>query len=421
MAAIKHRLVVFGCLLLTGFCFWKAAPGLLGNQNSSSVQSAQAAANSLNTMKHGITTPIQDIRPGMRIVGHNPKREEVESTIDPTPGSWRLLSVRMEKSDGGYFEAQLLRPLSWISRHKAKPGRTIQLNMPEMRVVGAAEVISISDCPPIDPGNDSVVISTFKNVSNNVLNIYVEGESEPIGVTAGHPIWSEDRLAFIHSEKLQVGERLRSALGRPIRITSIEPRAGPEAVYNFEVAGEHVYCVSESGVLVHNSSSCGDPLRTLNLGAGDNPLSGAVNVDLRLNKGIDVVADAKKLPFVNEAFEQVVSLNPHGFNPISSETSRVLQSGRNLNVVAQPNNPFFKQLGLSNRLRNKLLKPGGIDVARQQILGNQELLSKLQNQGFEFVDIRLADSRFKFGTAKTTDGSSSLDPNAFVQIVLRKQ
>ena len=254
MSAFKHRFVVFGCLLLTGFCFWKAAPGLLGDQNSSAVQSAQASANSLNTKKCGITTPIQDIRPGMRIVGHNPKREEVESTIDPTPGYWRLLSVRMEKSDGGYFEAQLLRPLSWISRHKAKPGRTIQINMPEMHVVGAAEVISISDCPPIDPGNDPVVISTFKNVSN----IYIEGESKPIGVTAGHPIWSEDRQEFVHSEKLQVGEKLRSALGHTVRITSIEPRAGPEAVYNLEVAGEHVYCVADSGLLVHNSAPCGN-------------------------------------------------------------------------------------------------------------------------------------------------------------------
>lgn len=162
----------------------------------------------------------------------------------------------MRKEDGSYFEAELLRPLSWIYRHHAQPGAVIQLNMPEMYVVGAAEVLSISDCPPIDPGDGPVVISTFKNVSHNVLNIYVEGETEPIGVTAGHPIWSEDRQAFVHTDQLQPGERLRSAVGKTVRITSIEIRAGPEAVYNLEVAGEHVYSVTNSGLLVHNSGPC---------------------------------------------------------------------------------------------------------------------------------------------------------------------
>ena len=141
----------------------------------------------------------------------------------------------------------------------ALSGAVNELNMSEMYVVGAAEVLSISACPPIDPGDGPVVLSTFKNVANNVLNIYVEGEAEPIGVTAGHPIWSEDRQTFVHSDQLQPGERLRSALGKTVRITSIEIRAGPEPVYNLEVAGEHVYSVTGSGLLVHNTCSPQDP------------------------------------------------------------------------------------------------------------------------------------------------------------------
>jgi hypothetical protein len=36
-------------------------------------------------------------------------------------------------------------------------------------------------------------------------------------------------------------------------LTDITPRAGPETVYNFEVAGEHVYYVGSDGLLVHNA------------------------------------------------------------------------------------------------------------------------------------------------------------------------
>ncbi|QDT78574.1 hypothetical protein Mal35_20230 [Gimesia maris] len=256
MSDLTRKLAIFTCLLLTSFCFWKVGVGLTGGVDTEILPSAQAAISPSFSPPRVVTTPIQQMRPGMRIVGRNPLRMQTEPTIDPMPEGWRLVSVRMLKEDGTYFEAELLRPLSWIYRHHAQPGAVIQLNMPEMYVVGAAEVLSISDCPPIDPGDGPVVISTFKNVSHNVLNIYVEGETEPIGVTAGHPIWSEDRQAFIHSDQLQPGERMRSAVGKTVRITSIEIRAGPEPVYNLEIAGEHVYSVTGSGLLVHNTAEC---------------------------------------------------------------------------------------------------------------------------------------------------------------------
>ena len=60
----------------------------------------------------------------------------------------------------------------------------------------------------------------------------------------------------MHTDQLQPGERLRSAVGKTVRITSIEIRAGPEPVYNLEIAGEHVYSVTGSGLLVHNSGPC---------------------------------------------------------------------------------------------------------------------------------------------------------------------
>ena len=256
MSDFIRKMTTFSLLLFTGFCFLKAGAGLVSGDSDLSPTEVDAAVPARITQQRLQTTPIQQMRPGMRVVGQNPLRIQTEPTIDPTPEGWRLVSVRMLKEDGTYFEAELLRPLSWIYRHHAQPGAVIQLNMPEMYVVGAAEVLSISDCPPIDPGDGPVVISTFKNVSHNVLNLYVEGETEPIGVTAGHPIWSEDRQAFVHTDQLQPGERLRSAVGKTVRITSIEIRAGPEPVYNLEIAGEHVYSVTDSGLLVHNITWC---------------------------------------------------------------------------------------------------------------------------------------------------------------------
>ncbi|EDL57111.1 type IV secretion protein Rhs [Gimesia maris] len=316
MPEITRKLAIFSCLLFTNFCFWKAGMGLTGGVDAEILPSAHAAMSPSISPPRVVTTPIQEMRPGMRVVGRNPLRIETEATIDPTPAGWRLVSVRMLKPDGTYFEAELLRPLSWISLHRAKPGAVIQLNMPEMYVVGAAEVLSISDCPPIDPGDGPVVISTFKNTADNVLNIYVEGETEPIGVTAGHPIWSEDRQAFIHSDQLQPGERLRSAVGKTVRITSIEIRAGPEPVYNLEIAGEHVYSVTGSGLLVHNAGPCYLVPR-------------GQNVDLdSLYSTTDVLSSSHLV-------SQFDTLNARSFHPALGNPSRVLTQA-DLNVARLP-------------------------------------------------------------------------------------
>ena len=42
----------------------------------------------------------------------------------------------------------------------------------------------------------------------------------------------------------------------PRRVTGLTPRGPPEAVFNLEVHGEHVYRVGAGGVLVHNGNIC---------------------------------------------------------------------------------------------------------------------------------------------------------------------
>ena len=172
MSELCRKLAIFSCLLFTSFCFWKVGVGLTGGGDTEILLSAQAAVSPSCSPPQVVTTPIHEMRPGMRVVGRNPLRIQTEATIDPTPEGWRLVSVRMRKEDGSYFEAELLRPLSWIYRHCAQPGAVIMLNMPELHVVGAAEVLSISACPTIDPGDGPVVLSTFKvTVSRNTRSI----------------------------------------------------------------------------------------------------------------------------------------------------------------------------------------------------------------------------------------------------------
>ncbi|HMO16319.1 MAG TPA: polymorphic toxin-type HINT domain-containing protein [Pirellulaceae bacterium] len=76
---------------------------------------------------------------------------------------------------------------------------------------------------------------------------------QTLSVTAEHPFWSVTRDEFVPAGELVLGEEVVTIDGQIWRLTSITPRAGPETVYNFEVAGEHVYYVTSDGLLVHNS------------------------------------------------------------------------------------------------------------------------------------------------------------------------
>jgi len=70
--------------------------------------------------------------------------------------------------------------------------------------------------------------------------------------------------------------------------------------------------------------------RTLNLGSGNEPRPGAVNVDLRRPAGVNVVADARRLPFPDGVFLEihVSSLIEHFSDPyaVLDEIHRVLRS-----------------------------------------------------------------------------------------------
>lgn len=201
------------------------------------------------------STAIEDVRLGQRVLGRNPQRDELDDAlVEPEPelGSWRSVTLRMAKGDGRLLDIGLLRTLSWINAAGAEPGRTVAMDLPEMGAVGPAEILAIGPCPEIEPGEGSVVTGTFTHVAPGPLTrMEVEGGSEPVVGTPNHPIWSEDRRAFVAMEELRPGERVRTIAG-PAAVKSISRRAGAERVYNIEAHGEHVYEITASGVLVHN-------------------------------------------------------------------------------------------------------------------------------------------------------------------------
>ncbi len=204
-----------------------------------------------------IGNPIRDTQLGWRVLGRNPLREQVDESLpEPDPETWRKITLRMTKADGHCLDIELLRPLFWLDFHEAEPGSTIFLDLPEMGAQGEAEVTSITACPQIEPDDGRgrpIVTGKFIHQSANVIDLHLDGLEKPIGCTANHPFWSEDRQEFIEAAELEQGEYVHTRLPGPIRVTRIAPRPGKHPVYNLEIHGEHVYEVSRAGVLVHNA------------------------------------------------------------------------------------------------------------------------------------------------------------------------
>ncbi len=134
-------------------------------------------------------------------------------------------------------------------------GSTIFVDLPEHGISADFTVREIRPCPTPMAGDGYLVTTKFIHENAEILNLRIEGSDEPIGTTASHPFWSEDRQQFVAAGELRVGENLLLADDTTRHVESIALRPNRETVYNIEVDGEHVFYVGEDGVLVHNS--CG--------------------------------------------------------------------------------------------------------------------------------------------------------------------
>ena len=152
-------------------------------------------------------------------------------------------------------DVQLLRPDQWILENNVFVGSAIPIHIEELDVHGTATVDALSACPDLAFGGGECVTGRFvtRQVAETVRITLADGtqlEGTPV-----HPIWSVDRNDFVELSELSVGERLQTASG-PLAIASIETRRVPVPVYNIEVRGQHVYQVTDVGILVHNAQPC---------------------------------------------------------------------------------------------------------------------------------------------------------------------
>ncbi|MBI3862421.1 MAG: hypothetical protein HY290_11050, partial [Planctomycetia bacterium] len=275
-------------LILAGFCFWQALPGTRSRSRSDAAAIASSAAHGTtipSAKRTLVTRPIQDIRPGMRVLAKNPELVNVDvSQAEFTPENTHLVVLHMLKRDGGELTIERLMSVDELAfaaddqislefesgesiraaltataddfDAESSVGTIIELDLPELGAEGPAEIVAVRSCPEIEPDDCTgrrLVTSVFRHAAANVVDVSTEATDSSIGATANHPFWSEDRQAFIPAGELRSGERLRRADGRIDKVTAIVPRAGPEPVFNLEVDGEHVYFVGTDGLLVHNS------------------------------------------------------------------------------------------------------------------------------------------------------------------------
>jgi hypothetical protein len=231
----------------------------------------------LNNSNSGVRIKkIQEVEVGERAIGTNPEVTNSERATflpDPDPVTWRKLTLEMIKSDGKRLDITLLRPLSWLAESQANTGTTIFLDLPEMGAQGFAKVLNIEPCPPIKQGKGNVITGTFHHEAANTIDLHVEGLSKPIGCTDNHPFWSVTQNEFVEAGKLQQGEELHLYSGQTAKVIQILPRPGPEQVHNLEVLNEHVYWVTQNGVLVHNVCNGAVTIRNKSLAGKNHPVS----------------------------------------------------------------------------------------------------------------------------------------------------
>jgi hypothetical protein len=93
------------------------------------------------------------------------------------------------------------------------------------------------------------VTRVFVRTSDHLLVVTVGGET--IVTTAEHSFWVVGR-GWTRAARLVVGDVLRTLEGGTVAVEGIQHQDGAVIVYNFEVAGDHTYFVSQRRVLVHN-------------------------------------------------------------------------------------------------------------------------------------------------------------------------
>jgi len=74
-------------------------------------------------------------------------------------------------------------------------------------------VLETRPCPQPRPGQGRLVTGVYEHTRADVIDVHITGEPAPLGTTANHPFWSEDRQSFVPASDLRPGEQVRLADG----------------------------------------------------------------------------------------------------------------------------------------------------------------------------------------------------------------
>ncbi|MGL5827874.1 MAG: polymorphic toxin-type HINT domain-containing protein [Nocardioides sp.] len=94
------------------------------------------------------------------------------------------------------------------------------------------------------------VTGLFQKESMTLMTITVATGAKVV-VTQEHP-FMVDGEGWVLSGDLRVGDRLTQRNGGVATIATLDIRPSRQTVYNFEVAGDHNYYITDSQLLVHN-------------------------------------------------------------------------------------------------------------------------------------------------------------------------
>ncbi len=211
------------------------------------------------------TQDIETVRVGQRVLSRNPDSRGPERIGETAvnPLTWRHLTLRAvvhgDGNDEDRVEVETLQPPEWVEALHAFPGASVPLpfDLTEMGLPEElrATVIANESCPPIQGGEGRVVLSTISHTSACVGRLTVEdeqGRRETIRPTAFHAFYREPAGEWVTLENLRGGDRLRGAAGT-LTVVAVSNERSVDRVYNMTVEGEHVYYVSNLGVLAHNA------------------------------------------------------------------------------------------------------------------------------------------------------------------------
>ena len=195
---------------------------------------------------------IETVTVGQRV--NTPQGNAVQDSLPAD--DYRLVTLQKRDPASGevVFEVRTLQTLDHLEGSGLAVGGTVWHEVEEIGFADHMKIVAITAAPQFAKTEGRLVTTTYAGYSQDVWLLWAGDATEAIGVTGGHPIYSETRGDYVPAASLSVGEVLRTATGT-VQVDRLEPLPGRHRVYNFTVDVEHCYYVGDDSILAHNAGN----------------------------------------------------------------------------------------------------------------------------------------------------------------------